>query len=366
MDFTANLLRWYKENKRDLPWKRTKDPYKIWLSEIILQQTRVEQGYAYYLRFVEQYPTVEELAAAPQDEVLKLWQGLGYYSRARNLHHTAQVIVDKYNGLFPASSNSLRALEGIGEYTAAAIASFAFGEPAAALDGNGYRILTRVFGIELPVDSGAGKKALRELGARLIPKKYPGKFNQALMDFGSIVCVPKNPKCAECPLSDGCYAYAHGTVALLPVKSKKTEVRTRYFHYLIIHKGNRVYLHKRSGNDIWKGLYEFPLFETETDIQPERLPAQQAWKDLFGAADTHIVRHSALIKHQLSHQTLLTRFYAVEAKKIPDTIRKEYIAVPLETFDQYSIPRLIDAFLEKNAENFLYRDFVDQGRNYNL
>jgi A/G-specific adenine glycosylase len=352
MDFTANLLGWFKKNHRDLPWKNTKDPYKIWLSEIILQQTRVEQGYSYYLRFIDQYPTVEALAAAPLDEVLKLWQGLGYYSRARNLHVTAQTVVAHHHGQFPRSSASLLSLKGIGEYTAAAIASFAFNEPVPALDGNGYRILTRVFGIYTPIDSAKGKQALRALAQELISRHYPADFNQALMDFGSLVCVPKNPKCIECPLNEGCSAFSAGKVAELPVKGRKPEIRTRYFHYFIVQEKHHVYLHQRSGNDIWKGLYEFPLIETGTDVAPEKITVQTAWKELFSGEKIRIINYSPLIKHQLTHQTLWTRFYLIKTDTIPQSLRQHYLRVPLKDFDRYSIPRLIDAFLEKNLENF--------------
>jgi A/G-specific adenine glycosylase len=352
MDFTENLLAWFKENYRDLPWKNTTDPYKIWLSEIILQQTRVAQGYTYYLRFVEKYPTVDKLAAAPLDEVLKLWQGLGYYSRARNLHHTAQTVMQRYGGRFPASHGALRELKGIGDYTAAAIASFAFGEPVPALDGNGYRIFARVFGIDAPIDSNAGKKALREAAQALIPPQCPADFNQALMDFGSMVCVPKNPNCTGCPLHEGCYAYAHKKVKLLPVKVRKADVRIRYFHYLIIRNRNKIYLHQRTDSDIWKGLYEFPLIETDTAIPPENITAQPAWQTLFSETPVQIIRHSPLVKHQLTHQTLWTRFYLIQLHEIPQYFKNQYFAVPLKDFDQYGIPRLIDAFLEKNGENF--------------
>ena len=352
MDFTTNLLGWFKKNHRDLPWKNTKDPYKIWLSEIILQQTRVEQGYSYYLRFIDQYPTVEALAAAPLDEVLKLWQGLGYYSRARNLHVTAQTVVAHYNGQFPTSSSDLLSLKGIGEYTAAAIASFAFNEPVPALDGNGYRILTRVFGIYTPIDSNEGKKTLRALAQELVPQCYPANFNQALMDFGSLVCVPKSPKCTECPLHEGCSAFCAGKVAELPVKGRKPEIRTRYFHYFIVREKHHVYLHQRSDNDIWRGLYEFPLIETEMEISPEKITAQTAWKKVFSSGKVQIIHFSPLIKHQLTHQTLWTRFYLIKVGTIPQNLRQHYLRVPLKDFDRYSIPRLIDAFLEKNLENF--------------
>jgi A/G-specific adenine glycosylase len=295
---------------------------------------------------------VEALAAAPLDEVLKLWQGLGYYSRARNLHITAQTVVHNHHGQFPASGSELLLLKGIGEYTAAAIASFAFDEPAPALDGNGYRILTRVFGIHTPIDSSEGKKTLRKLAKELISQRYPADFNQALMDFGSLVCVPKAPKCADCPLNEGCYAYRTGKAAELPVKGRKPEIRTRYFHYFIVREEQHVYLHQRSDNDIWKGLYEFPLIETDTEVPPEKITAQPGWEQLFDGEKAPISHYSPLIKHQLTHQTLWTRFYLINAGTIARNLRRHYLRVPLKDFDRYSIPRLIDAFLEKNSGKF--------------
>ena len=371
MDFTALLLRWFREHRRDLPWKQTTDPYKIWLSEIILQQTRVDQGYSYYLRFVEQYPEVEDLAAAPLDEVLKLWQGLGYYSRARNLHHTAQMIVREFKGKFPRKYEDILKLKGVGAYTAAAIASFAYGEPVAALDGNAYRVLSRVFGVEAPIDGAEGKKAIQHLAEEVLPAAMPGAFNQAMMDFGSLVCTPRNAQCLCCPLNEGCYAHAHSKVYELPVKSKKVTVRTRYLHYFIVSDGKNTLLHQRSDNDIWKGLYEFPLIETTEAVGAEDIIKHPAFKKLFGkrvSADTssalsiatrqarrYITHYSSLVKHQLTHQTLWARFYAVAPEALSGNLCGDFLRVPLAQFDRYSIPRLIDAFLEKHAEKFLFR-----------
>ena len=355
MDFSALLLHWFKDNQRNLPWKETADPYKIWLSEIILQQTRVEQGYDYYLRFVEQYPTVKALAAAPLDEVLKLWQGLGYYSRARNLHYTAQTIVNEFKGKFPTSYEKLLRLKGVGEYTAAAIASFAYNEAVPALDGNGYRVLSRFFGVETPIDTTIGKKEIYALAEEILPCKEAGRFNQALMDFGALVCTPKNVQCAHCPLSSACFAFNHNKVATLPVKSKKTAVRSRYFHYFIVSDGHYTYLHKRTGNDIWKALYEFPLIETNTSVEAAHVAEEQPFKLLFGKYSPVIVSHSSLIKHQLTHQSLWARFYAVKLNKMPERLSKDFYKIPITQLEQYSIPRLIDAFLEKNAERFLFQ-----------
>ena len=355
MDFTALLLHWFKGNQRDLPWKHTADPYKIWLSEVILQQTRVEQGYDYYLRFVGQYPTVKALAAAPLDEVLKLWQGLGYYSRARNLHYTAQFVVNEFKGKFPTSYEKLLCLKGVGEYTAAAIASFARNEAVPALDGNGYRVLSRFFGVETPIDTTVGKKEIHALAKEILPPEEAGRFNQALMDFGSLVCTPKNAQCADCPLSSACFAFNHDMVAALPKKSKKVAVRSRYFHYFIVSDGHYTYLHKRTGNDIWKALYEFPLIETPVEMEADYIAEQQLFKSLFGKYSPTIVHHSSLIKHQLTHQSLWTRFYAVKLSKMPEQLGKDFRKTPIAQLGQYSIPRLIDAFLEKNAEEFLFQ-----------
>ncbi|MDR0294699.1 MAG: A/G-specific adenine glycosylase [Prevotellaceae bacterium] len=355
MDFTALLLHWFKNNQRDLPWKHTVDPYKIWLSEVILQQTRIEQGYDYYLRFAKQYPTVQALAAASVDEVLKLWQGLGYYSRARNLHYTAQLVVNKLKGKFPRTYEKLLTLKGIGEYTAAAIASFAYNEAVPALDGNGYRVLSRFFGVETPIDTTVGKKEIYALAKEILPSKEVGRFNQALMDFGALMCTPKNAQCADCPLSTACFAFNYDKIAALPVKSKKVVVRSRYFHYFIVSDGHNTYLHKRMGNDIWEALYEFPLIETLTEVEAEYITEEQLFKSFFGKYSPIIIRHSLLIKHQLTHQSLLARFYAVKLNTMPEQLGKDFRKIPIAQLEQYSIPRLIDAFLEKNAEQFLFQ-----------
>ncbi|MDR0582521.1 MAG: A/G-specific adenine glycosylase [Prevotellaceae bacterium] len=347
MDFAKELLKWYHAHRRSLPWKRTNDPYKIWLSEIILQQTRVEQGEPYYLRFMERFPTVQDLAAAPLDEVLRLWQGLGYYSRARHLHDTAQQIVAGYGGRFPRSREALLKLKGIGPYTAAAIASFAFNEVAPAIDGNGYRILSRVFGIDEPVDTGAGKKLFAELAEELIPPAHPGDFNQALMDFGSLVCTPARPLCTDCPLSAGCHASAHKSVEKFPVKSKRTAIRTRYFYYLFIRHKNSVFIRKRTEKDIWQGLYEFPLIETAERVPPEKLMAGEKWTALFGDVPVKIGRVSEEIKHQLTHQILYATFYTIDIPNISPALQTGYLNISIEMLDDYSLPRLVTFFLEK-------------------
>ncbi|MDR3133196.1 MAG: A/G-specific adenine glycosylase [Prevotellaceae bacterium] len=347
MDFTAELLKWYRAHRRDLLWKQTNDPYKIWLSEIILQQTRVEQGEPYYRRFTERFPTVQDLAAAPLDEVLLLWQGLGYYSRARHLHGTAQQIVAEHGGRFPRTREALLKLKGIGPYTAAAIASFAFKEAVPAIDGNGYRILSRVFGMDEPVDTGAGKKLFAGIAEELIPSAYPGDFNQALMDFGSLVCTPARPLCPGCPLLPGCYAFAHKSVEKFPVKSKRTAVRTRYFYYLFIQYENSVFIRKRTKKDIWQGLYEFPLIETAARVPPEKLMAGEQWAALFGTSPLKIRHISEEIKHQLTHQTLYATFYTIGLHEISPALQSGYLNISPDLLDSYSLPRLVTLFLGK-------------------
>lgn len=245
------LLDWYARSGRDLPWRRTRDPYRIWLSEVILQQTRVGQGLGYYLHFTERFPDVRSLAAASEDEILKLWQGLGYYSRARNLHAAAREVVGRFGGEFPAEPDALRSLPGVGDYTAAAVASMAFGLPCAVLDGNVFRVLARLFDVEVPVDTGAGRRIFVELAQSLLDTERPGTYNQALMDFGALLCTPAQPRCGECPLAGCCLALAAGTVALRPVKQGWTKVRERWFHYLHISCGGRTLLCRRAGRDIW-------------------------------------------------------------------------------------------------------------------
>src|ERR1051325_11203457 len=271
MDFSAGIAAWYKANKRDLPWRNVRDPYLIWLSEIILQQTRVEQGLPYYFRFAEKYPTVHHLAKAKEAEVMKLWQGLGYYSRARNLHAAAKHIAFELNGKFPATFHEVLRLKGVGTYTAAAIASFAYGEAQAVVDGNVYRLLSRYFGIKAPIDSTKGKKQFLELASSLLDRKDPGTHNQAIMEFGARQCVPKNPSCGTCPLGNSCFARAKKKVNMLPVKEKKTKISERHFHYFLVRHRGYVWINHRSGKDIWKGLYDLPLIESAKAVRTEKI-----------------------------------------------------------------------------------------------
>lgn len=354
MIFTnLTLIGWYKQHGRDLPWRCNTDAYTIWLSEIILQQTRVVQGLNYFNNFKKAYPTVHNLAQAPLDEVLKLWQGLGYYTRARNLHATAQIISQKYNGVFPQTYDELRKLKGIGDYTAAAIASIAYKIPVAVVDGNVMRVLSRLFGIFTPIDTSKGKKEIATLAQTLVDKANPDIYNQAIMDFGAMVCTPKKAQCCNCPFSSQCYANLHNCVYELPVKSKKTKIRTRYFNYLIIRFNNWTYVHQRKDKDIWHSLYEFPLIESETEISVEELIDSKEWKALFSNNPTEIHYVSDTVKHQLSHQTLFCRFYHVKIKKQPASLVSNYNKIKFDDVENFSTPRLIENYMIKdNVRNF--------------
>jgi A/G-specific adenine glycosylase len=318
------LLAWYPRHRRDLPWRHTHDPYAIWLSEVILQQTRVAQGLPYYNTFLNAYPTVAALAAAPEAEVLRYWQGLGYYSRARNMHHTAQQVVQEHAGKFPACYAELIKLKGIGPYTAAAIASFAFNEAVAVLDGNVYRVLARVFGLHSDIAAPASRKEFQALADQHIPAAAPADFNQAIMEFGAIQCTPVKPDCLFCPLQQSCWAFQHGQVALLPVKSKAKAARTRYFHYFVLRHGEQLYLKERREKDIWQGLYDFALAET---LQAELTPSEiTRHLEAFGAeVDTSQVAETSItMRHVLSHQKLEVKFHEVALRQpLPESTMRD-------------------------------------------
>ena len=339
------LLDWYAREGRDLPWRRTRDPYRIWLSEVILQQTRVAQGTEYYLRFTERFPDVASLAAAPEDEVLKLWQGLGYYSRARNLHAAARQVVERFGGRFPVALEEVRSLRGVGDYTAAAICSAAYDAPCAVVDGNVYRVLARLFDLDAPIDSTAGKRAFAELAQSQLDTAHPGRYNQAIMDFGALRCIPSSPRCEACPLAGRCLALAAGTVAARPVKQGKTRVRDRWFNYLHVSSGDRTLLRRRKGRDIWQGLYEFPLIETEGPAELPELVRLPQFRELLGDAPWHLVRSIPLPKHQLSHQTLHAVVHRIETLSL--TPAAAAMAVPTAALGDYAVPRLIDRYLIK-------------------
>ena len=342
--FTRNLLKWhFEENDRQLPWKNEKDPYKIWLSEIILQQTRAEQGLPYYQRFIEQYPDVHLLAHAPEAEVFRLWQGLGYYNRCRNLIAAAQTISRDYKGKFPQHYEAILALKGVGNYTAAAIASFAFGLPYAVLDGNVYRVLARYFGIDTETDSTTGKKQFQELAQALLDQEQPAAFNQAIMDFGASVCKPKAPECTACSLAPACVAYKQDMVQLLPVKGKKIKVTERYFHYFVLQVGDEVYIRERIAKDIWQNLFEFYLVETDrATLQPEDLPV----------ADTEQATLPAPLfsnRQRLTHQLIISDFYLFTLKKKPGNLKKG-LWIKSSLLKNYAFPKTILSFF--NRKNY--------------
>jgi A/G-specific adenine glycosylase len=339
------LLAWYERHRRELPWRETTDPYRIWISEVILQQTRVAQGTDYYHRFVERFPDVRSLAEAPTGEVLRLWQGLGYYSRARNLHAAAQAVMSRFEGRFPQTYDEIRSLPGVGDYTAAAIASFAFGLPHAAIDGNVYRWLSRLYGIELPIDMSAGKKQFAELAASLIDRRRPGLFNQAAMEFGALQCTPRSPDCGVCPFSDRCLALAVGTVDKLPVKKAKVEVKSRWFNYLVIRCNGRILLRQRAPGDIWEGLYEYPLIETSGAVDFSELQALEEFRRLFdGVGEVALSGVTPMPRHVLSHRVIHAVFYAFEIDGFSPAMRVGSLVIPEKEIDRYAVCRLIENY----------------------
>ncbi|TAI47873.1 A/G-specific adenine glycosylase [Flagellimonas allohymeniacidonis] len=341
MSFSQKVLQWYQEHKRELPWRNTKDPYKIWLSEVILQQTRVVQGTPYYHKFVKAFPTVQDLANASEEKVLKLWQGLGYYSRARNLHATAKIVVTEYEGKFPDTYEGLKRLKGVGDYTASAIASISFGIPEPVVDGNVYRVLARYFGVEIPINSSQGIKYFKTLAREVMDRKNIRDYNQAIMEFGAIQCAPKKPYCLLCPLNDGCSALKENRVADLPVKLNKTKVKQRYFNYLVfLDPQMRTQLEQRKGKGIWQNLYQFPLVESEKLIDGEELRTQIQALDLENQIKSISLRNKEPVVHKLSHQHLHTRFWMVElAKDLKEGISWK------QTID-FPVPVLIADFIK--------------------
>ncbi len=307
-NITLKLLNWYHHNQRDLPWRNIRDPYRIWLSEIILQQTRVQQGLPYYEKFIEAFPTVQVLAAAPEQEVLRLWQGLGYYSRARNLHSCAKTVTEQHRGHFPASYKELLKLKGIGPYTAAAIASFAFKEKVPVVDGNVYRVLSRLFGITTDITQPSAYKEFFSAALRLIPAEQPDLFNQAIMEFGAMHCTPYKPLCLYCPLQEACYAYEHGLQKELPVKKSRIKVKQRYFHYFVISSDDeKILMRRREKKDIWEGLYDFYLVESGKMESPETINSPFVQQLLL--KNSILVNESAEYRHQLTHQRLHVKFF---------------------------------------------------------
>ena len=332
-DFSRLITDWYRLNKRALPWRETTDPYLIWISEIILQQTRVEQGLSYFLKFKKNYPTVIDLANADEMDILNNWQGLGYYSRARNLHFSAKIVKEQFEGVFPQSFEDIKKLKGVGNYTAAAISSFAFNLPHAVVDGNVYRLLSRVFDIDTPIDSTKGVKYFQALADELLDPKNPAMHNQAIMEVGAMVCTPTNPDCGNCPLNVICLANERSTIAQRPVKSKKTKVRTRYFHFLIYATSTEILLEKRASKDIWENMYQFPLVEVEQqDADMSELMKNQRFE-------------SVCVTHILSHQRIVAQFHHFDF--IPKNLNENWIRINRTDIQNYPLPRLIDRYLEK-------------------
>lgn len=343
MNFSKTLIQWYLQNKRDLPWRNDVNPYRIWLSEIMLQQTRVAQGMPYFLRFTEAFPTVFDLANADEEQVLKLWQGLGYYSRARNLHKTAKQIAFEFNGQFPKSYSELLKLKGVGEYTAAAIASFSYNETVPVVDGNVFRVLSRYFDVETDIASSGAKKEFTELAAALLPKGKANVFNQAIMEFGALQCVPKNPDCSVCVFNESCLALQKKKVAQLPVKSKKLKVTNRYFNYLVFADENeKTIISKRTQKGIWHNLYEFPLLETATTETEETVFALIQRQHFVENEIEEIHLYNPIeIRHKLSHQHLHIRFWRINVK---GTLSN---GIDCESASKFPFPIVIFNFIEK-------------------
>lgn len=342
MFFTQTLTYWYSINKRDFPWRRTKDPYKIWLSEIIMQQTQITQGLPYYEAFVKQFPTVFELAKADEEAVLKLWQGLGYYSRARNLHATAKYITNELNGIFPSTYKELIQLKGIGDYTASAISSVCFNSSHAVVDGNVYRVLSRYFGVDIPINSTDGIKYFKRLAQSLLPKDNIGNYNQAIMDFGSQQCKPKSPNCSACPLNHSCVALKKGKIDELPIKINKTKISKKYFNFIVfLSDDGKTVLEKRTEKGIWKNLYQFPLVETTKRLTTQNFQSNDSVKQLLSGEKYSVsLYNEKQIIHKLSHQHLYTSFWIVHIKESSKT------AIPISKIHDYPVPILIGNFID--------------------
>lgn len=342
--FSDKVVEWYRLNKRDLPWRDIRDAYKIWLSEIILQQTRVAQGLPYYLKFIDKFPTVDALAGATEQEVLRLWQGLGYYTRARNLHKCAKTVVERFNGVFPTRFEVLQTLPGIGSYTAAAIASFSSKEVVAVVDGNVFRVLSRVFGIDEAINSPSGRQVFSSLASSLIPEKNPDEYNQSIMEFGALHCTPKVPECSSCAFAPTCFANQNNLQAVLPLKIKSKEARKRYFNYFIFQKGKSLLMNKRSEKDIWHGLFDFYLVETNRSTKAEKILLTDKNLKVIKRKDVQFI--SKPYKHVLSHQVIQASFTLI--KQADDKIRfspahKYYSIKKIESLPK---PVLISRFLQ--------------------
>ena len=347
--FTKKISHWYHQHHRALPWRETSDPYRIWISEIILQQTQVKQGLDYYLKFIKTFPDIKALATASEQNVLKTWQGLGYYSRARNLHKAAQYVYYNLNGVFPTTKQDLQKLKGIGPYTAAAIASIAFNEPHAVVDGNVYRLLSRFFAIDTPIDTTAGKKEFERFANELLDKQNPGIFNQAMMEMGALICTPVNPRCSDCPLIKNCISAKAGTQKKFPVKRKKTEKRTRFFNYIVLKSSKTIYLSKREDSDIWQGLYEPLLIESKHPLKQQEVVA--ALKTMWPGLSFRVISEYHK-RHLLTHQLIEATFFGIvlhhDEELPPSTGKSQLVPVLLNEMDNYPVPRLIEKYLHNH------------------
>lgn len=349
-EIQAALAQWYESHKRELPWRSNPSPYHVWLSEVILQQTRVNQGLDYFNRFVERWPSLADLAQASEEEVLKMWQGLGYYSRARNLLKCAQQVMELYGGAFPADYDKLLNLKGIGNYTAAAIASIAFGLPHAVIDGNVYRVLARVYDVDTPINMNLGAKTFARLAETLLDKEHPGRHNQAMMEFGALLCTPRHPQCDTCPIQSHCLAFAHGTIEQRPQIERNKKTRTRYFYYLVFSDLNKnTILHKREDNDIWRNLYDFPNIESDSPLSVEAITDNECFKTLIGQNDYVIQHLSTPFTHKLSHQTIIATFIEIKILGFLSIIQTNNLLLTAEKkLDDYPTHKLIENYISRN------------------
>ncbi len=341
MNFGSKITNWYTDNKRDLPWRNTKNVYFIWLSEVLLQQTRVDQGIGYYLRFIEAFPKVSDLANATEEDVLKLWQGLGYYSRARNIHFAAKQIINEFEGKFPNKYLEIIKLKGVGEYTAAAISSICYEEEVAVVDGNVYRVLSRYLEIKTAIDSTEGKKEFKQVANELIKTHQPSTFNQGVMELGALICTPKNPNCEQCPLNNSCLSFSKNTFLNFPVKAKKTKQRNRYLNFILIENREKYYIQKREGKGIWQNMYQFPLIETKKEMTE--------WNNEIKGISISSV--SETIKHILSHQILYAKFWHSKATSNTFTPNESWSLINLENIKAKPLPKLIENYI-MNDNNF--------------
>lgn len=344
MNLSDELIQWYLKNKRDLPWRNTNNAYIIWLSEIILQQTRVEQGMPYFHRFLEKYPDVKSFAAADEGDILNLWQGLGYYSRGRNMLKTARQVVAEFGNDFPVEYDQLIHLKGIGEYTASAISSFSANKAKAVVDGNVFRVLARYFGMNEPINSSKGKKLFQDTANEVLNKEKPGLHNQAIMEFGAMLCKPKNPDCSACPVRLECYAYNNNVIAELPQKLKKTKVRERFFNYIVVTDGDVILMNKRDEKDIWANMHDFPLFESTHRITAEEVLLLPEFKTFFGE-NSLIIKNYPIKKHVLTHQHLHAQFIIIDTK--PIKLEQKWFYTDANILKNLAMPKIIFIFINK-------------------